>query len=170
MRMVGKPRVPRPPRKIVDKLRGPKEAPEAERVSRRNKWRGVYHPDARPCTDSAGPFIKAYALEGVIEFAFKFVNKTMNSPGGRLPGRSATKTLTYNAPYDGAAPHFIALRSFSGKFVTDDGKLIDRPLGAFEVDVRIEEPGLLACTVRLSDRNSDDPVELSVSGVIVFFQ
>lgn len=168
--MVGKPRMPRPPSKIVDKIRGTHKAGEAETAPTRNKWRGVYHPDARPCTDSAGPFIRAYAIEGIIEFAFKFVNKAVDNPAGRLPGRSATKTLTYNAPYDGATPHFVSLRSFSGKFVTDDGKLTDRPIGAFEVDVRIEEPGILACTVRLSDKNSDDPVELSVAGVIVFFQ
>jgi hypothetical protein len=53
--------------------------------------------------------------------------------------------------------------------VTPDGKLTDRRVGAFEVDVRIEEPGLLACTVRLTDKNSDDPVEINVRGLIVFF-
>jgi hypothetical protein len=75
----------------------------------------------------------------------------------------------YDAPFDGTTPHFVSLRSFSGKFVTPDGKLTDRPVGAFEVDVRIEEPGLLACTVRLTDKNSDDPVEINVRGLIVFF-
>jgi hypothetical protein len=75
----------------------------------------------------------------------------------------------YDAPFDGTTPHFVSLRSFSGKFVTPDGKLTDRRVGAFEVDVRIEEPGLLACTVRLTDKNSDDPVEINVRGLIVFF-
>ena len=135
----------------------------------RTRWQGVYHPEARPCSDGAGPFIKAYAMEGVIEFAFRFSNRTLDKPEGKLPGASTTKTITYDAPFDATTPHFVSLRSFSGKFVTADGKLTDRPLGAFGVDVRIAEPGVLACTVRLSDKNSDDPVEVSVRGLIVFF-
>ena len=132
-----------------------------------SSWQGVYHPDAQPCSDGAGPFIKAYAIEGVVEFAFRFSDKTLEE--GKLPGLGRTKTITYDAPFGGTTPHFISLRSFSGKFVTADGKLTDRPVGAFEVDVRIKEPGLLACTVRLSDKNSDDPVEINVQGLIVFF-
>ena len=131
------------------------------------KWQGVYHPEARPCSDGAGPFIKAYGIEGVVEFAFRFSNKTLEE--GKLPGVSRTKTITYDAPFEGTTPHFVSLRSFSGRFVTADGKLTDRPVGAFEVDVRIAEPGVLACTVRLSDKNSDDPVEINVQGLIVFF-
>jgi hypothetical protein len=134
-----------------------------------SSWQGVYHPEARPCSDGAGPFIKAYSIEGVIEFAFRFSNRTLDKADGQLPGASTTKTIAYEAPFHGTTPHFISLRSFSGKFVTADGKLTDRPLGAFGVDVRIAEPGVLACTVRLSDKNSDDPVEINVHGLIVFF-
>jgi hypothetical protein len=131
------------------------------------KWQGVYHPEAQPCSDGAGPFIKAYGIEGVVEFAFRFSNRTLEE--GKLPGVSRTKTTTYDAPFEGTTPHFVSLQSFSGKFVTADGKLTDRPLGAFGVEVRIAEPGVLECTVRLSDKNSDDPVEISVRGLIVFF-
>lgn len=53
--------------------------------------------------------------------------------------------------------------------MTADGKLADRPLGAFGVDARIAETGVCACTVRLSDKDSDDPVEVTVQGLIVFF-
>ena len=104
-----------------------------------------------------------------MEFAFNFSMKTLDDSHSQTPGMRRTKTLTYHSPIEGT-PHFVALNSFSGKFVKDNGELVDRPLGAFEVNVWIKEPGTLACAVRLSDKNSDDPVEVNVRGMIVFFQ
>lgn len=112
--------------------------------------------------------MKAYALEGVIEFAFSFSMRTLGEHNRRSPGMRRTKTLDYTSPIEGT-PHFVVLRSFSGRFVKDNGELVDRPLGALEVSVGIKEPGTLACTVRLSDKNSDDPVEVNVRGLLVFF-
>jgi hypothetical protein len=171
--MVGKPRKPHPHSPIPGVFRRGREADVSEKAPEemsRGQWHGVYHPDARPNSDGAAPFIKAYALEGVIEFSFTFVRRTFDKAESRIPGKSATKVISYDAPYDGTTPHFIAMNSFSGRFLTSDGKLTERPLGAFEVDLRIEKPGFLACTVRLSDKNSDDPVEIKVRGVLVFFQ
>ncbi len=141
-------------------------------LSERNSggWQGIYHPEASRCAPNrTGPFIKAYAIEGFVEFAFKFSNATLEDVNRRTPGKSRTRHINYEAPFDNATPHFVTLRSFSGKFVTSEGKLTDRPLGAFDVNVWIKEPGTLACTVRLTDNNSDDPVEVEVAGVIVFF-
>lgn len=131
-------------------------------------WLGLYHPESRPCSDGIGPFVKAYAVEGVMEFAFNFSMKTLGEANNRTPGMRRTKTLKYASPLEGT-PHFVVLRSFSGKFVKDTGELTDRPLGALEVSVSIKEPGTLACVIRLSDKNSDDPVEVNVRGLIVFF-
>ncbi len=128
---------------------------------------GVYHPDAQPCSDGVGPFVKAYAIEGVMEVAFSFSMQTLGENNSRTPGMRRTKTLEYESPLEGT-PHFVVLRSFSGKFVKD-GVLTDRPLGAVEVSLWIKEPGTVACTVCLTDKNSDDPVEISVRGLIVFF-
>ena len=134
---------------------------------------GIYHPEASPSPRSpahgVGPFISAYAFVGVMEFAFKFSAKTLSESNGKTPGMRRVKTLNYTPPLEGT-PHFVALNSFSGKFVKDTGELVDRPLGAFEVSAWIKESGTLACAVRLSDKNSDDPVEINVRGVIVFFQ
>jgi hypothetical protein len=107
-------------------------------------------------------------MEGVMEFAFNFSMKSLSESNSPTPGMRRTNTLMYNSPIEGT-PHFVALNSLSGKFVSDTGELVDRPLGALEVNVWIKQPGTLACAVRLSDRNSDDPVEVNVRGVIVFF-
>ena len=131
-------------------------------------WRGLYHPDTHPCSDGLGPFVKAYAIEGLIEFAFNFSMRTLGEHNRQTPGMRRTKTLQYTSPLEGT-PHFVVLRSFSGRFVKDTGELTDRPLGAMEVSVGIQKPGTLACTVRLSDKNSDDPVEVNVRGLLVFF-
>ena len=103
-----------------------------------------------------------------MEFAFNFSMKTLGEANSRTPGMRRTKTLNYTSPLEGT-PHFVVLRSFSGKFVKDTGELTDRPLGALEVSVSIKEPGTLACVIRLSDKNADDPVEVTVRGLIVFF-
>lgn len=131
-------------------------------------WQGLYHPEAEPRSSGIGPFVAAYAIQGVMEFGFNFSMKTLGGVNSKTPGMRRTKTLRYSSPMEGT-PHFVVVRSFSGKFVKDTGELTDRPLGAFEVNVWIRRPGTLACTVRLSDKNSDDPVEVDVRGLIVFF-
>lgn len=142
-----------------------------EKSEDRGNWRGLCHPDSVDChPNKVGPFIPAYAIAGVAEFAFRFRAETLSDVGRETPGMARTRTIAYDGPFGGTTPHFVALRSFSGKFVTGKGELTDRPLGAFAVDVGIKEPGTLACTIRLSDKNSDDPVEVNVRGVIVFFQ
>jgi len=168
------PRVPRPSGKLTPKPLRPKVVPSTTSETERDNagGPGIYHPDISPSPrgrgHGVGPFIKAYAIEGVMEFAFNFSMKSLSESNSLTPGMRRIKTLTYNSPLEGT-PHFVALNSLSGKFVKDTGELVDRPLGAFEVNAWIKEPGTLACAVRLSDKNSDDPVEVNVRGVIVFF-
>lgn len=166
-------RVPRPTVKLTPSTKSQKEAEGSPQETERRHvvGPGLYHPETYRSPDRShgvGPFIKAYAIEGVMEFAFNFSMKSLDESNSQTPGMRRTKTLTYSSPFDGT-PHFVSVSSFSGKFVNDTGTLVDRPLGAFEVGVWIEEPGTLACAVRLSDKNSDDPVEINVRGVLVFF-
>ena len=167
-------RVPRPNVNLTPKPLRKQAAPKSSETEHTdNPGQGIYHPEAprRPSAVShgVGPYVKAYAIDGVMEFAFKFSMKTLDESNSKTPGMRRVKTLSYKSQFEGT-PHFVALNSFSGRFVKETGELVDRPLAAFEVSVWIKEPGTLACAVRLSDKNSDDPVEVNVRGVIVFFQ
>lgn len=166
-------RVPRPNVKLppITKAQKVAQGPPAETERDHGVGQGLYHPEApssRSRSHGVGPFVKAYAIEGVMEFAFKFSATTLDDSNSKTPGMRRIKTLNYSSPLEGT-PHFVTINSFSGKFVKDSGELVDRPLGALEVSAWIKEPGTLACAVRLSDKNSDDPVEVNVRGMIVFF-
>lgn len=120
---------------------------ETEQISDRGQV--TYHPDipagSHLRSQGVGPFIKAYAIEGFVEFAFSFSAKTLGESKSQTPGMRRVKTLSYKSPLEGT-PHFAVLNSFSGKFLKDNGEIVDRPLGAFEVSVWIKEPGTLACS------------------------
>jgi len=47
-------------------------------------WQGVYHPAASPVRNGVGPFIPIYAVQGVSEFAFDFLN--LGGPNSLKPG------------------------------------------------------------------------------------
>lgn len=47
--------------------------------------------------------------------------------------------------------------------------LTERPLGQFLVDIGIREDNLLVCKVRLTDINADDPVLITVSAGVLFY-
>jgi hypothetical protein len=65
----------------------------------------------------------------------------------------------------------VCLSTILGAFVTDGGaNLTERPLGEFEISVGFAGPTTLSCTIRLTASNSDDPVKVSVRGLIVFFR
>jgi len=132
--------------------------------------RGVNPPDAGQivpldkATGSVGNFIPISAITGVREFGFDFFNE--GGPNNLKPGRPTTQTASYPP-----APGFIVLRSVLSQFVTDGGThLSGRPLGAIMVDVFFSGPGALSCTIALSDQTGDQPVKVSVRGLIVFFR
>jgi hypothetical protein len=132
--------------------------------------RGVSPPDAGQivpldkATGGVGPFIPIIAITGVREFRFDFFNE--GGPNNLKPGRETTQTANYPP-----APGFIVLRSVIGQFVTDGGtRLKARPLGGIEVDVFFSGPGALSCTIALVDTTGDQPVKVTVKGLIVFFR
>jgi len=118
-------------------------------------------------TGGVGPVTPISAVIGLSEFTFNFFNE--GGPNNLKPGRPTTQTVSYTAP--GGAPGFVCLRTVLGAFVTDGGRnLTERPLGEFQVSVFFSGPGRLSCKVQLSDSNSDDPVKITVQGLIVFFR
>ena len=134
--------------------------------------RGVIHPAGRVVpfdtgTGAVGPVLPITAVVGVSEFAFDFFNE--GGTNNLLPGRPTTQTASFQPP--AGAEAFVCLRTFLGAFVTNGGaNLTERPLGEFEVSVGFAGPSTLSCTIRLTDSNSDDPVKVSVRGLIVFFR
>jgi hypothetical protein len=118
-------------------------------------------------TGAVGPVIPITAVVGVSGFAFDFFNE--GGPNNLKPGRPTTQTASFTPPAGAGA--FVCLTSFLSAFVTNGGaNLTERPLGEVEVGVGFAGPTTLSCTIRLTDSNSDDPVKVSVRGLIVFFR
>jgi hypothetical protein len=58
----------------------------------------------------------------------------------------------------------------NGRFVTDGGaNITQRPLGQFIWNVYLPESLVLACEIKLSDENLDDPIQVNVDGTLLFF-
>ena len=109
-------RVPRPTVKLTPKTKSKKEADgsSAETERRHAVGSGLYHPEVRRSPNRShgvGPFIKAYAIEGIMEFAFNFSMKSLDESNSQTPGMRRIKTLTYSSPLEGT-PHFVAVNSF----------------------------------------------------------
>jgi hypothetical protein len=118
-------------------------------------------------TGAVGPIIPIAAVVGVSGFSFNFFNE--GGTNNLLPGRPTSQTASFRPPAGAGA--FVSLNAFLGAFVTNGGaNLTERPLGEFEVSVGFAGPTTLSCTIRLTDSNSDDPVKVSVRGLIVFFR
>ncbi len=118
-------------------------------------------------TGGVGGVLPITAIVGVSGFAFDFFNE--GGPNNLLPGRPTTQTASFTPPAGAGA--FVCLSSLFNAFVTNGGaNLTERPLGEFEVSVGFAGPTTLSCTIRLTDSNSDDPVKVSVRGLIVFFR
>ena len=144
----------------------------AEMFQNISDGQGVIHPAGHLVpfdmgTGAVGPVTPVSAIVGFSAFAFDFFNE--GGSNNLLPGRPTTQTASFQPPARAGA--FVCLRSFLGAFVTDGGAdLTERPLGEFEVSVGFTGPTTLSCTIRLTDSNSDDPVKVSVRGLIVFFR
>lgn len=64
----------------------------------------------------------------------------------------------------------VMLQDLYYSFVNSNNRqvLTERPLGQFIVDTGLRGDSLV-CRVRLTDRNSDDPVSIFVSAAVLFF-
>ncbi|MGF6312795.1 hypothetical protein ABIB82_006757 [Bradyrhizobium sp. i1.8.4] len=115
---------------------------------------------------SVDPWTGVGGLAGFAGFSFFFFNE--GGTGNLAPGRPTTQTAQFTSPPGSGA--LITLRSVSGAFVTDGGAhLTERPLGQFVTNVFFSGPNTLACQIRLSDSNSDDPIQVWVNGTLLFF-
>jgi hypothetical protein len=149
-----------------------KETTMAEMFQKASEVRQVIHPAEQAVpfdtgTGAVGPMLPISAVVGVSGFSFDFFNE--GGPNNLLPGRPTTQTASFTPPRGAGA--FVCLSTVLGAFVTDGGvHLTERPLGEFEISVGFAGPTTLSCTIRLTDSNSDDPVKVSVRGLIVFFR
>jgi hypothetical protein len=135
---------------------------------------GLFHPDShlvpKPTdtgTSSAGPLIPVTSIVGFVPVFFDFFNE--GGPNNLLPGRVTTQTVTI--PNPGGSPFFVMLRGVHGAFVTDGrAHLTARPLGSIGALLSVPGVNTVACTIRLSDDNADDPVIVQVWGWAVLFR
>ncbi len=129
-------------------------------------------------TGAITPVFPIAAVVGISAFSFDFFNE--GGPDNLLPGRPTTQTASFTPPGgtgeppggggQGGVGAFVCLNAFQGSFVTGGVHLTEQPLGEFEVSVEFSSSTSLSWTIRLTDSNSDDPVKVSVRGLIVFFR
>src|SRR5262245_35942777 len=149
-----------------------KETTMAEMFQKASEVRQFIHPAGQAVpfdtgTGAVGPMLPISAVVGVSRFSFDFFNE--GGPNNLLPGRPTTQTASFTPPRGAGA--FVSLNAFRHAFVTNGGaNLTERPLGEFDVIVGFAGPTTLSCTIRLTDSNSDDPVKVSVRGLIVCFR
>jgi hypothetical protein len=84
------------------------------------------------------------------------------------PGRILEQSVAIPRPPN--AGFFTTIFSINAAFTTPDFRfLTERPLGQYLASVGLRGDNFV-CTVRLTDSNQDDPIFISVSGIVVFFQ
>lgn len=84
------------------------------------------------------------------------------------PGRWLEQSTVVSVP--SGAGFFVCLNHFMGAFTSPNFQfLVERPLGQFSVNVGLRGNNLV-CQVRLTDSNSDDPVFVRVSAIVVFYR
>ena len=84
------------------------------------------------------------------------------------PGQTHEQSKVVSVP--SGAGFFCMIPYFTGAFTNSSfTHLTERPLGQFLVGVGLRGNNLV-CQVRLSDKNSDDPIFIQVTAVVVFFK
>ncbi|WP_240140203.1 hypothetical protein [Streptomyces sp. MUM 178J] len=109
--------------------------------------------------------LAGWTITGFFTLHFSF-----NEPGGvdhLKPGRPLKDSQKIDIGEQEDA--VVAITALSGAY-TDGGKTIrQRPLGQFMVRVRFEKPDIVVCEVRLTDDNSDDPINIWVNVLAISF-
>lgn len=101
------------------------------------------------------------SIASVASHTFTF-KENSNTPG-RLLEQSVVVTVPSGAGFFTCTPYI------TGAFTTGDFQhLTERPLGQFYVAVGLRGNNLV-CTVRLTDSNSDDPIFIEVTAIVVFY-
>lgn len=102
------------------------------------------------------------SIVGVASNTFTFREST------NTPGRTLEASTIVTVP-EGAG-FFTMINTFSGSFTTPDFQFLkERPIGQFFVNLGLRGNNFV-CRVRLTDANSDDPILISVTGIIAFFR
>jgi hypothetical protein len=102
------------------------------------------------------------SIVGVASHTFEF-RENSNTPG-RLLEQSVVVTVPPGAGFFTVIPFFTAAFTNS-----DFTKLGERPLGQLFASIGLRGNNLV-CQVRLTDSNSDDPIFIAVTGIVVFYQ
>jgi hypothetical protein len=83
------------------------------------------------------------------------------------PGRILEQSVPITRPP--GAGFFTMIPALNAAFTTPDFFLTERPLGQFMASVFLRGDNFV-CRVRLTDSNQDDPIFISVSAIVIFFQ
>ena len=123
--------------------------------------------DLDQATGSIDDWTGVNGLVGYSSFHFFFFNQ--GGTDNLLPGRPTQQSLPFMSPPNSGGP-LICVNTLNARFVTDGGaKITQRPLGQFIWSVWVPASGVLACTIKLSDENLDDPIQVDVEGTLLFF-
>jgi hypothetical protein len=123
--------------------------------------------DLDQATGSVDDWTGVNGLVGYSFFRFFFFNQ--GGTDNLLPGRPTTQTVPFMSPPNSGGP-LICVSMVNGRFVTDGGaKITQRPLGQFIWNVWVAAAGVLACEIKLSDENLDDPIKVELAGTLLFY-
>jgi hypothetical protein len=121
-------------------------------------------PEGKQVSHREGAALQVAELTSIVSVASHVFSFNENS---NTPGRFLEQSVVVNVPP--GAGFFVSMASFAGAFTTGNFQfLTERPLGQFFVSLFLRGNNFV-CQVRLTDSNSDDPISINVTGVIVFF-
>ena len=105
--------------------------------------------------------VNVSAIVSVASHTFTFKENS------NTPGRLLEQSIVISVP--SGSGFFSCIPYLTGAFTTGNFQnLTERPLGQFFVSVGLRGNNLV-CRVRLTDSNSDDPVFIEVSAIVVFY-
>ncbi len=106
--------------------------------------------------------VNVSSIVSVVSHTFRF-RENKNTPG-RVLEQSVVVSVPSGAGFFTSVPYFM------GAFTTSNFQyLTERPLGQFFVSVGLRGNNLI-CRVRLTDKNSDDPILIEVTAIVVFYR
>jgi len=146
-------RPPFAPAAAAGHVRQPVAQPKLE------SFRAPAQPSGTPGRAAAA--VNVSAILSVVPHTFSFRENT------NTPGRFLEQSAVVDVP--AGAGFFTSIFSFTAGFTTPDfQRLTERPLGQLSIGVGLRGNNFV-CTVRLTDSNSDDPIAIDVSALVVFF-
>jgi hypothetical protein len=122
-------------------------------------------PEGKHVSHNEGAARQVAGLTSIVSVADHVFSFNENS---NTPGRLLEQSVVVNVPPN--TGFFVSMYGFTGSFTTGDFQfLTERPLGQFHVALGLRGNNFV-CQVRLTDSNSDDPISINVSGLVIFYQ